>query len=87
MNHLQGTDIRQFRVGTSYGCCARDRLMARYAVGNVSGAALNPAVSVGVDLAHAVHGGTFVNCIASGARRQFGEGRVAPELFEWENMF
>lgn len=47
--------------GLVIGFCV---VVGGYAVGAVSGAALNPAVSVGVDLAHAVHGGTFVNCIA-----------------------
>merc|ERR1719262_2087498 len=35
-----------------------------YAVGPISGAALNPAVALGVDAAHAIDGGTFVNSIA-----------------------
>jgi len=43
-----------------------------YAVGPISGAALNPAVALGVDAAHAIDGGTFVNSIAYCLMELFG---------------
>jgi len=52
-----------------------------FAVGNISGAHFNPAVSYGVDLAHTLHAGSgFLNCIAY-ATVQFLGGLLAAFAF------
>jgi aquaporin Z len=46
--------------GLAIGFCI---VVGGYAVGSVSGASLNPAVSFGLDTSHATKGGSWMNCL------------------------
>jgi aquaporin Z len=48
-----------------------------WAIGTISGGALNPAVALGIDAAHATHGFTLSNCLLYTAFEMLGAGLAA----------
>jgi len=48
-----------------------------WAIGTISGGALNPAVALGIDVAHATHGFTLSNCLLYTAFELLGAGLAA----------
>ena len=63
--------------GLAIGFCV---VIGGFAVGKVSGASLNPAVSVGIDFANMVRGGKFLNSIVYSAAEIAG-GALATGAF------
>lgn len=64
--------------GLAIGSCVT---VAGFAVGGVSGASLNPAVSFGIDVADAVKGGKFGDCILYTLMELAGAGVAAATFY------
>jgi aquaporin Z len=58
-------------VGLAIGMCVT---VGGYAIGAISGGSLNPAVSFGIDTAHAVHGNFWSNCLLYSGCEFIGAG-------------
>lgn len=62
--------------GLAIGACV---VVGGFAAGSVSGGSLNPAVSIGLDVSHAIHtpAAKFLNCVAYSAFEAVGAGAAA----------
>jgi len=75
--YLSPSENRKHVHGLAIGFCV---VAGGFAAGPISGAALNPAVSIAVDTANALSGGTFLNAVAYAVMECLG-GALAAGAF------